>query len=188
MTPATFGPIACINRKFVGSASAPTFCDTLAAIGTADTPAEPISGFTFPPVTLHISLPNNTPAAVPNANATSPSTTILIVSQFKNASALVVAPTEVPSRITTIYINAFDAVSVSCLTTPHSLNKLPSISMPTNGAVVGRISDTTIVMMIGNRILSSLDTGRSCSILIFLSSSVVRSFMIGGWMIGTSDI
>ena len=41
-------PIACINRKLDGSASAPTFCDTRAAIGTADTPAEPISGFTFP--------------------------------------------------------------------------------------------------------------------------------------------
>ena len=43
----------------------------------------------------------------------------------------------------------------------------------------------TIVMMIGNRIFSSLDTGRSCSIRISLSSLVVRSFMIGGWMIGT---
>ena len=48
ITPATFGPIACISRKFVGSASAPTFWDTRAAIGTADTPAEPINGFTFP--------------------------------------------------------------------------------------------------------------------------------------------
>lgn len=45
---ATFGPIACIRRKFVGSASAPTFWDTRAAIGTADTPAEPISGLIFP--------------------------------------------------------------------------------------------------------------------------------------------
>ena len=38
---------------------------------------------------------------------------------------------------------------------------------------------TTIVMMIGNRILSSLETGRSCSILILRSFSVVSSFMIG---------
>ena len=30
ITPATFGPIACISRKFVGSASAPTFWDTRA--------------------------------------------------------------------------------------------------------------------------------------------------------------
>ena len=113
---------------------------------------------------------------------------ILIVSQFRNASALVVAPTEVPSRITTMYISALDAVSVSCLTTPDSLNRLPSISIPTRGAVVGRIRDTIMVTMIGNRIFSSLDTGRSCPILIFLSSSVVSSFIIGGWIIGTSDI
>ena len=30
ITPATFGPIACIKRKFVGSASEPTFWDTRA--------------------------------------------------------------------------------------------------------------------------------------------------------------
>ena len=87
-----------------------------------------------------------------------------------------------------MYIIALDAVSVSCLTTPDSLNRLPSISIPTRGAVVGRIIHTTMVTMIGNRIFSSCVTGRSCPILIFLSFSVVRSFMIGGWMIGTSDM
>ena len=33
-----------------------------------------------------------------------------MVSHFKNASALVEAPTEVPSKITTIYIKALEAV------------------------------------------------------------------------------
>ena len=47
ITPATFGPIACINKKLLGFASCPTFCDTRAAIGTADTPAEPISGLIY---------------------------------------------------------------------------------------------------------------------------------------------
>ena len=61
--------------------------------------------------TYYNNLPNNTPAAVPNMNATRPRITILIVVQFKNASALVEAPTDVPSKITTIYINALDAVS-----------------------------------------------------------------------------
>ena len=102
-----------MSRKFVGSASAPTFWDTRAAIGTADTPAEPMSGFTLPPVSLHINLPNRVPAAVPNAKATRPNATIFNVSTFKNASALVVAPTDVPSKITTMYINALDAVSVN---------------------------------------------------------------------------
>ena len=98
---------------------------------------------------------------VPIANATRPKTTIFRVSAFKNASALVEAPTDVPRRITTIYIRALEAVSVSCFTTPHSLNRLPSMSIPTSGAVVGRIRQTTIVITIGNRIFSSLETGRS---------------------------
>ena len=65
-----------------------------------------------------------------------------------------------------IYISALDAVSVSCLTTPDSRKRFPSINIPTNGAVVGRITHTTIVTMIGNRILSSLDTGLNCSISV----------------------
>src|SRR5699024_8968001 len=99
ITSTTFGHIACIRRKLVGSASAPTFWDTRAAIGTADTPAEPISGLILPPESLHISLPSITPPKVPNANATRPRITILIVSRFRNASALVEAPTDVPRRI-----------------------------------------------------------------------------------------
>ena len=108
--------------------------------------------------------------------------------QLRNASALVVAPTDVPSKITTIYINALEAVSCNCLTTPDSLNRLPNINIPTSGAVVGRIRHTTIVTTIGNRIFSSFDTGRSCAIFIFLSFSVVSAFIIGGWIIGTSDM
>ena len=125
-------------------------------------------------------LPNTTPAAVPNANAIRPNTTIFNVSKFRNASALVVAPTDVPSRITTIYINALDAVSVNCLTTPDSRNRLPSINIPTSGAVVGRMTQTTIVTIIGKRIFSSLDTGLNCSILTLRSFSVVSNFIIGG--------
>ena len=34
-TPATFGPIACISKKFCGFASKPTLFTTRAAIGTA---------------------------------------------------------------------------------------------------------------------------------------------------------
>ena len=36
ITPATFGPIACMSRKFEGLYSLPTLFDTLAAIGTAE--------------------------------------------------------------------------------------------------------------------------------------------------------
>ena len=113
ITPATLGPIACMRRKLVGSSSDPTFCDTLAAMGTADTPAEPIRGLTLPPVATHMIFPKITPAKVPNANATRPRTTILMVLMLRNASAEVVAPTLVQRKMTTIYIIAFDAVSVS---------------------------------------------------------------------------
>jgi len=80
------------------------------------------------------------------------------------------------------------AVVLECV--PKALAKkiTESISIPTRGAVVGRIVQTTIVTMIGKRILSNFDTGRSCSILILRSFSVVRSFMIGGWVVGTRDI
>ena len=87
-----------------------------------------------------------------------------------------------------MYISALLAVSVSWWTTPLSRNRLPSISIPTSGAVVGRMRQTTMVTMIGKRIFSILDTGRSCAILIFLSDSDVSAFMIGGWMIGTRDM
>ena len=50
--------------------------------------------------------------------------TIFNVSRLRNASALVVAPTDVPRIITTLYISALEAVSASCLTTPLSLKRL----------------------------------------------------------------
>ena len=46
----------------------------LGAIGTAETPAEPISGLTLPLVKIYISLPNQTPPAVPRAKAHRPMT------------------------------------------------------------------------------------------------------------------
>ena len=50
ITPATLGPMACISRKLEGFSLWPTFWETRAAIGTAETPAEPIRGLTWPPV------------------------------------------------------------------------------------------------------------------------------------------
>ena len=116
ITPATFGPIACISRKLVGSASAPTFWDTRAAIGTADTPAEPISGLILPPDKLaHQLTKQNAACGTERECNQTQSNDLQMYLIFRNASALVVAPTEVPSRITTMYISALEAVSVSCL-------------------------------------------------------------------------
>src|SRR5690554_2818244 len=74
ITPATFGPMACISRKFCGLDSSPTLFDTRAAIGTADTPADPIRGLILlEVVNLFMILAMMTPAAVPMQNATIPS-------------------------------------------------------------------------------------------------------------------
>ena len=54
MTPATLGPMACISRKLEGLFFWPTVLATRAAMGTAETPAEPIRGLTLPPVVLSI--------------------------------------------------------------------------------------------------------------------------------------
>ena len=43
-----------------------------------------------------------------------------------------------------------------------------------------------MVTMMGNKIFSVLETGRSCFILILRSLSVVSAFMMGGWMTGTN--
>ena len=60
------------------------------------------------------------------------------------------------------------------------------MSEPTRGAAEGMRSATNAVTAIGKIIFSFFDTGRRVSILIRLSSFVVRSFIIGGWMTGTS--
>ena len=88
-----------------------------------------------------------------------------------------------------MYIRALEAVSVSCFTTPLSRNRLPSISIPTSGAVVGRIRQTT--MVIDDREQDLLQFGYRTKLLhldlpLFLQWS--EAFMIGGWMIGTRDI
>ncbi len=72
ITPATFGPMACINKKLLGSAFCPSVCDTRAAIGTADTPAEPISGLIFSLLNTFISFASKTPLAEPKLKATIP--------------------------------------------------------------------------------------------------------------------
>ena len=68
ITPATFGPIACMSRKFCGLASRPTLFTTLAAIGTAETPADPMSGLIAVPPMRFIALAMSTPEAVPTVD------------------------------------------------------------------------------------------------------------------------
>ena len=79
-----------------------------------------------------------------------------------------------------------NAVVHGCTVGDNTVVGMGSILL--SGAVVGRISTTTTVTTIGKRIFSSLETGLNCSILTSLSFLVVKSFIIGGWIIGTSDI
>ena len=95
-----------------------------------------------------------------------------------------VAPTEVARKMVTIFIRAFWAVSERRSVTPHSLKRLPSIRQPTRGAVEGRSRMTKVLTTMGKTIFSVLLTSRACSIFTLRIFSVVKSFMMGGWMRG----
>jgi len=186
MTPATFGPIACISRKFCGLACRPILLATRAAIGTADTPAAPISGLILPPLAQHISLPISSPAAVPTEKAIAPSARMPSVSRLRNDVADSLEPTASPRKIVTALMMSFWAERLSLSTTPHSRSRLPNVSMPISGTAVGRKIAVIASTVSGNRMRSSLPTGRSCCITTPRSFCVVSRRMIGGWMIGTS--
>ncbi len=79
MRPATLGPMAWGSRKLFGSASCPSLCDIRAAMGTADTPADPMSGL--------INLANKIPPIVPNENATIPKAKMAKVPRSNTRSA-----------------------------------------------------------------------------------------------------
>ena len=78
--------MACMRMKFVGSLPSDTLFETRAAIGTAETPAEPMSGFTFSFETRFISFAIRTPAAVPTQNAQRPSARMPSVVAERNFS------------------------------------------------------------------------------------------------------
>ena len=81
--------------------------ETRAAIGTAETPAEPIRGLTLFLLNMFINLAINKPLVVPIAKATKPNTNIPNVSSCKNFSAINFDPTANPRKIVTILIKAF---------------------------------------------------------------------------------
>ena len=125
-------------------------------------------------------LPRKSPPAVEKQNATRPRTTIPIVCGERKLCAVAVAPTVTPKNIVTIFISSFCTIFASLSATPLSFKRLPSIRQPTSDTASGIIKATTIVTIIGNKIFSVFDTGRSCSITIILSFLRVISFIIGG--------
>ena len=166
----------------------PTSWETRAAMGTAETPAEPMRGLILPPEVLYMMMPPRRPPTVEMPKATRPSTTILMVSQFRKFWATMVAPTEVARKMVTMFIRAFWAVSERRSVTPHSRNRFPNIRQPIRGAVEGRSRITKVATTMGKMIFSVLETSRLCTILTLRILSVVMAFMIGGWIMGISAI
>ena len=107
ITPATLGPIACMSKKLCGLDSKPTLFETRAAIGTAETPAEPIKGLILFLLNKFMVFAIITPQAVPIANATIPNNKIPKVSGCKNLSAINFEPTAKPKKMVTMLIKAF---------------------------------------------------------------------------------
>ena len=180
ITPATFGPIACIRRKFWLSASNPILLETRAAIGTADTPAEPISGLILFLLNLFINFAINTPLPVPIPKAITPRIKMPNVCGCKNLSAISLDPTDKPSTMVTMLIKAFCVVSLKRSTTPLTRMRLPKQNIPSNGAASGRSKPTSNSKITGNKTFSRLLTCRICVMRILRSSSVVNAFIIGG--------
>ncbi|CSB62276.1 Uncharacterised protein [Vibrio cholerae] len=134
---------------------------TRAAIGTAETPAAPISGLISSLENLLRIFAIITPPAVPILKAAAPSAKIPKVSKLRKVSACNLEPTPKPKKMVTILISSFCAVLDKRSTTPASRIRFPKQNMPTKGVAAGKnrmvISSTTS----GNTIFSVLPTWRS---------------------------
>ena len=115
----------------------------------------------MPPERRHITLPSNTPAAVPPANANRPRRIISIVCTVRKLSALMVIPVPVAKKMVTILHNAFWEVSDRRSVTPDSRNKLPNIRQLIKAATGGNSKEIMIAAEIGNTTRSNLVTLRS---------------------------
>ena len=89
-----------------------------------------------------------------------------------------------------MYIIAVDAVSVRCFTTPDSLKRLPSISIPTSGAVVVKqLTETASnAMMYIVVILLGTSVGASTSAEAFLNVDTLKIVLLGlvAFAVGTA--
>ncbi len=101
---------------------------------------------------------------------------------------MAVAPTVTPRKIVTMLISSFCAVFDILSTTPDSLKRFPSISIPMSGATDGSSRIVIIDTTIGNRIRSSFETSRSWLISVSRSFFVVSARMMGGWIMGMRAI
>ena len=162
--------------------------ETRAAIGTAETPAEPISGLILPLEMTYKSLPMRSPQIVARTKPARPRTTMSKVFVVRKVVPTAVAPTEMPRNNVTMFISAFCAVSLKRSVTPHSRKRLPNIRLPRSGATDGKSKDTTMVTRMGKIIFSFLLTLRVACITVIRSFLVVSNFINGGCKSGISAI
>ena len=121
-------------------------------MGTALKPVAPISGLIFFLVKRFTNFTNKIPPEIDKANAKKPPITIPIVVQFKNASVVIVAPTDNPKKIVAAFMILFEAASNKReVSLPISLIKLPNINIPIKGTALGTNRATTVVTTIINK-------------------------------------
>jgi hypothetical protein len=155
-------------------------------MGTAETPAEPMSGFTGEPgESLFMSLAASTPAAVETPKATTPRAMILRVVGARKLSARMVMPTLTPRKMVRMLMTSFWADLTRRSVTAHSRRKLPSMSMATRGEASGTRSTQTTSTPVAKRSFSRRETLRRDGMRMRRSRSVVSRRMMGGWMRGT---
>ena len=141
-------------------------------MGTALTPALPMSGFSFLSFGRNrfISLTNRTPEAVAMAKAKAPMMKMNTVFMVRNSDACVEQPTVRPSSMTTMSFSAAPAVLARRVVLPDSFSKLPKNSMPSKGRPEGTMNVVSSSPIMGKRMRSVCDTSRPGFILM------VRSF------------
>ena len=99
-----------------------------------------------------------TPPAVSKIKATSPMARIIRVLTFKKASADMVPPIVIPSKIVTRFESSFCAEIESLSRTPQTLIKLPNIKAPIRDTDIGAIIPAITVITIGNNISTFFGT------------------------------
>ena len=156
ITPATFGAMACIRRWLFLSNSRPTFWDTRAASGTAETPAFPIRGLILFSSLQNkfMNFTNNTPHVVATMKEKRPNAKILTELPVRNTFACVEHPTVTPMRIVTTSMSGPRAVSASLFVTPLSFRRFPKNSMPRSGIPDGTMKAVRMKPTIGKMIFS----------------------------------
>ncbi len=158
MVPAILGPMACIRRKFDGLAFCPIICDTRAAMGTAATPAEPISGLTSRPShNLQDFSPENPSYRRQAEGHEAEANDGQVLKPQKRLAAGIGPHRNGQEDNDGVHDGVLGDIR-EARHDAHSRNRFPSISIPIRGATEGKRSEQTMVTIMGKITFSVLDT------------------------------